>query len=93
MHLNMQLLLLLPIILSAINTSTAWRTFLRGRNKYGNLGHPTLSSKTYMLPEEKWFTQYLDHFNPTDARVWEQVLYTRKDFIIFVSSLNFISFC
>lgn len=80
MHLNMQLLLLLPIILSAINTSTAWRTFLRGRNKYGNIGEPTLSSKIYMLPEEKWFTQYLDHFNPTDARVWEQKYFVNSNF-------------
>lgn len=88
MYLNMQLLLLLPIILSTINISTAWRTFFRGRNKYGNLGEPTLSSKTYMLPEEKWFTQYLDHFNPTDAHVWKQVLHTIKDFIIFYLSVH-----
>lgn len=82
MRFNMQFLLLLPIILNIINISTAWRTFLRGRSKYGNLGEPILSSKTYVLPEEQWFTQYLDHFNPTEARVWKQVLYIIKGFII-----------
>lgn len=78
MRFNMQFLLLLPIILNIINISTAWHTFLRGRSKYGNLGEPTLSFKTYVLPEEQWFTQHLDHFNPTDARVWKQVLYNKR---------------
>ncbi|KAM0732821.1 putative serine protease F56F10.1 [Formica fusca] len=80
MHFNMQFLLLLPIILNIINISTAWRTFLRGRSKYGNLGEPILSSKTYMLPEEQWFTQYLDHFNPIDARVWKQKYFVNSNF-------------
>lgn len=83
----MQLLLLLSIILNIINISTAWHAFLRGRSKYGNLGEPILSSEKYVLPEEQWFTQYLDHFNPSDARVWKQVLYVIKGFII-----SYISF-
>lgn len=71
----MRLPLLLLIILGFINISTAWRTFLRGRSKHGNLGEPVLSSKTYVLPKEQWFTQNLDHFNPTETRVWKQVMY------------------
>jgi len=71
----MRLPLLLLIILNVININIAWRTFLRGRSKYGNLGAPVLSSKTYVLPKEQWFSQYLDHFNPTEIRVWKQVIY------------------
>lgn len=87
MRLNMQFLLLLPIVLNIINISTAWRTFLRGRSKYGNLGESILSSETYVLPEEQWFTQYLDHFNPSDTHVWKQVLHMMKGFIISYISL------
>lgn len=76
----MQLLLLLPIILNIINISTAWRTFLKGRSKYGNLGEPILSSEKHVLPEEQWFTQYLDHFNPSNARVWKQKYFVNTDF-------------
>lgn len=83
----MQFLLLLPIVLNIINISTAWSTFLRGRSKYGNLGEPILCSETYVLPEEQWFTQYLDHFNPSDTHVWKQVLHMMKDFIISYISL------
>lgn len=88
----MRLPLLLLIIVGVINISTAWRTFLRGRSKYGNLGGPVLSSKTYVLPEEKWFTQYLDHFNPTETRVWKQVIYNyllKFMFILFLEVREF----
>lgn len=71
----MRLLLILPILVGLVNISTAWRTFLRGRSKYGNLGNPTLSAEKHVLPKEQWFTQLLDHFNPTDVRVWNQVMY------------------
>ena len=67
------LISLLLIVLSILSITMAWRTFLRGRSKGGNLGNPILFSKT-SLPEEQWFTQYLDHFNPTDVNVWEQVI-------------------
>lgn len=70
----MQFLLFLPILLSVLSISTAWRTFLRGRSKGGNLGEPVLTSETISLPQEQWFMQYLDHFNPTDVRVWKQVI-------------------
>ncbi|KYN21502.1 PREDICTED: putative serine protease K12H4.7 [Trachymyrmex cornetzi] len=70
---------LLSIILSILSITTAWRTFLRGRSKGGNLGNPILSSET-PLPKEQWFTQYLDHFNPTDVNVWEQRYFVNIDF-------------
>lgn len=46
---------------------------MRGRSKGGNLGAPILS-EDYVLPKEQWFIQFLDHFNPTDTRVWQQVI-------------------
>lgn len=67
----MNQLLVLIFFAAIINTSISWRTFTKGRSKDGNLGVPILS-KHYELPEEQWFTQFLDHFNPTDARTWQQ---------------------
>ncbi|XP_012541201.1 putative serine protease K12H4.7 [Monomorium pharaonis] len=75
----MRFLLLLFIVLSILSISKAWRTFLRGRSKGGNLGKPILSSKK-PLPKDQWFTQYLDHFNPTDAHVWKQRFFVNSDF-------------
>lgn len=70
----MRLLMLLVVIWGILSITAAWRNFLRGRSRYGNLGEPVLSSKIYTLPKEQWFTQQLDHFNPTDFRVWKQVI-------------------
>lgn len=52
-------------------TSFAVRNFFRGRSKYG-LGEPILSVDHIDPPKDQWFTQYLDHFNPTEARTWHQ---------------------
>lgn len=76
----MRFLPLLSIVLSILSISTAWRTFLRGRNKGGNLGEPVLSSEDKLLPKEQWFSQYLDHFNPTDVHVWKQRYFVNSDF-------------
>lgn len=70
----MRFLLLLLVVLYVLNFSVAWRHFKRGRYKHGNLGEPVLSSKDYVLPKEQWFTQLLDHFNPTNVQVWKQVI-------------------
>ncbi|OAD55889.1 Putative serine protease K12H4.7 [Eufriesea mexicana] len=59
--------LLALFFVGLINNSISWRTFMRGRSKYGNLGDPILS-EDHELPNEQWFTQFLDHYNPTDAR-------------------------
>ncbi|XP_006613615.1 putative serine protease K12H4.7 [Apis dorsata] len=63
--------LYLLFFISLINNSISWKIFMRGRSKYGNLGALILS-ENYKLPNEQWFTQFLDHFDPTDARVWQQ---------------------
>ncbi|XP_076289250.1 putative serine protease K12H4.7 [Lasioglossum baleicum] len=54
-----------------LNVTLAWRTFMRGRSKYGNLGAPDIPEE-HNLAEEQWFTQYLDHFNPTNPYTWQQ---------------------
>ncbi|XP_054000606.1 putative serine protease K12H4.7 [Hylaeus anthracinus] len=71
--------LLFFLFISLVNTSIAWRSFLRGRSADGNLGAPVLS-KSHELPKEQWFTQFLDHFNPTDARVWQQRYFMNGDY-------------
>ncbi|XP_076303034.1 putative serine protease F56F10.1 [Lasioglossum baleicum] len=71
--------LLLLFFVGLINNSISWRTFMRGRSKHGNLGDPILS-KDHELPSEQWFTQFLDHYNPTDARVWEQRYFVNGEY-------------
>lgn len=87
----MQFLLFLFILLSILSIGTAWRTFLRGRGKGGNLGEPVLSSEANSLPEEQWFSQYLDHFNPTDAHVWKQVNTKHRISIVYYVSIIILS--
>ncbi|XP_032679651.1 putative serine protease K12H4.7 [Odontomachus brunneus] len=76
----MRLLLSLLVILHITSFSIAWRNFMRGRNRNGNLGEPVLSSKNYNLPKEQWFSQLLDHFNPIDIRVWKQRYFVNSDY-------------
>lgn len=83
----MRFLSFLFILLSILSIGATWRTFLRGRSKGGNLGEPVLSSETISLPEEQWFTQRLDHFNPTDAHVWKQVNTKYRISIIYYVSI------
>lgn len=44
-------------------------------NRRIGLGEPNFpeSRNNVMEFEDKWFTQKLDHFNPTDNRTWKQV--------------------
>lgn len=65
---------LLVFLLAGVNFSLGWRNFMHGRMKGGNLGTPILSGN-YVAFEDQWFTQFLDHSNPTDARTWKQVRY------------------
>ncbi|XP_043285971.1 putative serine protease K12H4.7 [Venturia canescens] len=58
------------LLIGVIPSILAWRTFLRGRSKHG-LGAPLVTRDTN-FPKEQWIQQNLDHFNPTDARTWEQ---------------------
>ena len=74
-------------------------TFLSGRpwTKHGLIGRPKRTERFLVgvtRPEEeegkhgkkileRWFSQRLDHFDPTDIRVWKQVSYT-----LFISEEN-----
>ena len=65
-------ILLLPLFIDGLPL------FHRGRPRGGMLGAPrkslksTFSSKLSSPSDEMWFTQQLDHFNPTDTRTWQQ---------------------
>lgn len=82
----MKLIFSLVIILTIFNYGLSLRNFMRGRYKKGNIGEPLLS-EAKDLPKEQWFQQYLDHFNPTEARMWKQVFKFFSN--IFLLSINF----
>lgn len=68
----MKSIFVFAIFLAVIHHGTAWRSFMRGRSSGGNLGSPFMT-KAVDPPEELWFNQYLDHFNPVEGRTWKQV--------------------
>lgn len=74
----MRLVFVLTIFIFIIQSGIAWRSFMRGRKNTGNLGEPNLT-KLYVPPKEQWFTQYLDHFNPVEGRVWKQRYFMNSD--------------
>lgn len=46
------------------------------RNRLVGLGEPNFpENRNGVEIEDKWFTQKLNHFNPTDNRTWKQVQY------------------
>lgn len=47
-------------------------TIWKGRHKYGNLGEPNRASHKLTLPPDEWYTQKLDHFDPTNNKTWQQ---------------------
>ncbi|XP_023237167.1 putative serine protease F56F10.1 [Centruroides sculpturatus] len=55
--------------------------FFRGRprGKFGMLRSPA-RNEGESLPEDRWFLQKLDHFNPTDNRVWKQRYFVNASF-------------
>lgn len=59
------------IFVLSIFGADGWKTFHLGREYGGNVKAPTTAF--FALPPDEWFTQKLDHFNPTDERVWQQV--------------------
>lgn len=67
-----------------IQTTFGWRQFWKGRRSGGNLGGASgihgLQGENVDLPEDEWFEQLLDHFNPTNAATWKQRFYTNKEF-------------
>ncbi|XP_015116043.1 putative serine protease K12H4.7 [Diachasma alloeum] len=60
------------------DSSFAWKSFFRGRSKHG-LGDPKLS-REYQLPGDMWFTQNLDHFDPTNMQAWQQRYFVNDQF-------------
>lgn len=51
-------------------------SFRLGRSQGGNLRAPVGIYDE--LPEAHWFRQKLDHFAPTDLRIWKQVFIKKK---------------
>lgn len=45
---------------------------LTRKDKHGMLGEPPMLSNL-ILPADEWFTQILDHFDPTNEEEWQQV--------------------
>nr|XP_033332078.1 putative serine protease K12H4.7 isoform X1 [Megalopta genalis] len=76
---KMNWLIFLLLFVNVINVTMAWRMFMRGRSRYGNLGTPILPEDQNEV-EEQWFTQYLDHFNPTNALTWQQRYFVNEDY-------------
>lgn len=76
--------------------SEAWKTFHLGREKGGNVKGPHTTN--HELPPDQWFTQKLDHFNPTDDRTWQQVIFcilllVFKKYLFCVLNLAFLYKC
>ena len=68
----MKFALTILLFVAIVNSGEAWRNFMRGRRKNGNVGEPNLL-KDYTPVPDQWFTQILDHSNPVDGRTWKQV--------------------
>lgn len=66
------------LLLSCINHSFQLKFFSgRPRDRYGFLGLPNSNKTNLMLNsanEDLWFEeQRLDHFDPTNTKIWKQV--------------------
>lgn len=62
------------VLISVFFNVYSWKIFFRGRETGGNIGRPLSETNDLTDIPEEWFTQTLDHFNPTDDRTWQQVL-------------------
>lgn len=76
-------LIFVSLLLICVPT-LGWRTFWKGRRFDGNVGHPTdfkgqLGGEG---DEDLWFTQKLDHFEPTNDKTWKQVRSMSKSFFV-----------
>lgn len=73
---TMKSLSFIIVIFIAFSEPTfGWRKFWKGRRFDGNVGPPTdYRSSFYSDRDENlWFTQKLDHFEPTNDQIWKQV--------------------
>lgn len=73
-------ILFLLIILSSYHSTNGWRHFWKGRRDGGNLGNPSSVKLEKPLPADEWFTQNLDHFNPTNKETWKQRFFVNDDY-------------
>lgn len=64
--------ILLCLSTLCISDAVAGRTFSQGYLVRGNLVE-LLENERISLSDEQWIDQNLDHFNPTDDRIWKQV--------------------
>ncbi|XP_066954266.1 LOW QUALITY PROTEIN: putative serine protease K12H4.7 [Macrobrachium rosenbergii] len=55
--------------------------FRNGRSRNGFLPPPPVP-EGIIPPGDQWFTQHVDHFNPTDTRTWSQKYYTNFEFYV-----------
>lgn len=72
----MKLLFIFCVLILNCSHGYGWRIFHRGRLFGGNLKFSAQDNEVLSLDpniKEKWFTQLLDHFNPTDTTTWQQV--------------------
>ncbi|KAB0797058.1 hypothetical protein PPYR_11119 [Photinus pyralis] len=74
--------LVISILQLILIQADCWKIFHRGREVGGNLGAPydVGYKATKKLAQDEWFIQRLDHFNPTDLRVWKQRYFTNDQF-------------
>lgn len=49
------------------------------RDKHGMQGSPPPSPTNDPLPPDQWFTQLLDHFEPTTTTTWKQVSFIEHE--------------
>ncbi|KAG7189468.1 hypothetical protein KM043_017163 [Ampulex compressa] len=75
----MRLLWILYIFAGIKYTSSECFDFIRGRIKNGNLGLLRSYIKTN-LPKENWFTQRLNHFDPSNSSMWQQRYFSSSKF-------------
>ena len=78
----MKMLVVLLILAFNVCTSYAWRRplLLHGRPEHGMLRAPRCGSCKGDGPEEQWFTQYLDHYDPQNTKTWQQRYFVNESY-------------
>jgi hypothetical protein len=71
------------VFLILFNCALGFGAFWRGRRFGGNIGDPdddlkSINTRTGIV--NSWFTQKLDHFDPTNSNTWQQRFYVNDRF-------------
>ncbi|KAG5677970.1 hypothetical protein PVAND_007682 [Polypedilum vanderplanki] len=69
--------------IALLHLSDGWRLFKNGRRYGGNLGDPDKYRTEFLANqdvEDFWFTQKLDHFDPTNNKTWQQRYNVNRQF-------------